>query len=116
MRTLLILVPKVGSVPRRLIDKGSGLVSELPESGPHPNDIEVYFEGNRFNSPDMHTFQQKVHHAAGRLSQRYPTVARGVFKRADFDVIGTYHFSDDWQDRQMQITDPERLRQWEAGQ
>jgi hypothetical protein len=111
LRTLLILVPKAGTSPGRTIDRGSGIVADAAAVAEL---VDVYFEGNRFGSPSMHTFEQKVFHAAGRLAQRYPTIARGRFRLADFDTVGTYQFSEDWQDKQMVITNPERLRAWEG--
>ena len=66
----------------------------------------------RHGSSSMTTFEDKVHHAAGRLSQRYPTIARLTARADDFVVVGTYEFSDDWTYTRLTITNQPALDHW----
>lgn len=114
MTLLAVLVPRDDTAAQRHIDKGSGIVADLTPGKARWWDqgavvemqIEVYFEGNRYAVPDLATFEARVMHAADRLVQRYPTVARGVYNRSDFLVVGT------WANGTLSVTAPETLATW----
>ena len=53
------------------IRAGSGIVGRPAESG-----MSVYYEGNIYNASNMRSLLSKENQAAGRMKQRYPTVAR----------------------------------------
>ncbi len=44
-----------------------------------PEDVLVYYEGNRYNDDALRAFGDRAVIAAGRLMERYPTIARGAF-------------------------------------
>jgi hypothetical protein len=119
MRELLVLVPKPDSIAALTIDRGSGIVCDplTVMSGAVSGDemIDVYYEGNRYGAINMRTFSERVKQAAGRLQQRYPTVAHGAFLRSEFAVVGTYRFENDWSSQELTITDGERLLEWLGG-
>lgn len=110
--TLSVLVPKEGSRADGWIAPGSGIVTIDPQSDP----VEVYFEGDLYRVQGLGTFEAKVHRAAERLVEHYPTVARGRYAREDFDVIGTYSFTAGYQNRQLLLTPygQDLLAQWTA--
>lgn len=68
----LIYIPAPDS-DRLRIDPGSGIVgtSALSE-----DQILLYFEGNRYDVENLRRYEQRIKQAAGRLFQRYPTIAR----------------------------------------
>lgn len=111
MKELLVLVPKPGTPAGLTIDHGSGVVCD-PESDAKGR-VQVYFEGNRFGA-DMRTFGERVLHAAGRLDKNYPTIARGVFDKTDFDQVGTFSYSEDWKQTAIDITDRTAVDRWTA--
>jgi hypothetical protein len=110
MRTLDILVPKVGTPAAQVIRAGSGIVS-AGEALPGGL-ILVYYEGNLYNMDDMLDFQSRVFQAADRLSQNYPTVARGMFPAVDFHRVGTFTYSGDWSEWSVDITDHAAVTAW----
>ena len=110
MRELLVLVPRPGTVARQAIDVGSGVVASVPPVT--TAEWLVYFEGNRFDVANMRAFSERVLHAAGRLDQQYPTIARGLFARDDFAVVGTFTYAADWREHHLTITDAETVAAW----
>lgn len=106
-KVLLVLLPKPGTRAAAVIDPGSGVVTDLafdqmptlasddPFEGAtvgldgtvKPYAL-VYYEGNRYHADNLQAFEHRVLAAAGRCVERYPTVARGLFPREDFEVIG----------------------------
>jgi hypothetical protein len=78
-----VYVPAV--VAATTIDPGSGIV------GTGQGDrLLIDFEGNRFGSSTMVTFADRVHHAAGRHKDRYPTIARHLVKPESMRKVGTF--------------------------
>jgi hypothetical protein len=71
------------------IDPKSAIVGALPEET-DANDALIYFEGNRFGSAGMVTFADRAMVAAGRLSRRYPTIARATVPRRALQRVGTF--------------------------
>ena len=114
MRELVILVPKHGSRPEMVIDKASGVVADESATFDPPDHVMVYFEGNRYGASNMNRYEEKLLHAAGRLSSKYPTVARAVFRWDEFDIVGRFMFSPDWRVHRVEITDSEAVSRWLA--
>lgn len=108
LRVLSVLVPRPGTPAGGRIDPGSGVVTADATT----ERVQVYYEGNRYGAENLRTFEARVFHAAGRLASRYPTVACGVYDRADFAVVGTCTFSADWRLRDLVVTDAPRLAEW----
>lgn len=109
MTTLVVLVPNDATAARDTIDPGSGIVALDDER----DTAVVYFEGNRFGASNLTTFAQKVTHAADRLVTRYPTVACGLFKRADFTVVGTV-VCEPGQPPRLMLTNVTLAQEWDA--
>jgi len=99
---LQVLVPRPGTDAAHRIARGSGIVGR---AGLSPT-VTVDFEGNIYHAENLRTFAQRVQHAADRLLQHYPTVARSTFARHAFDVVGTVVDGD------VHITDDARVDDW----
>lgn len=99
---LQVLVPRPGTDAAHRIARGSGIVGL---AGLSPT-VTVDFEGNIYHAENLRTFAQRVQHAADRLQQHYPTVARSTFARHAFDVVGTVVDGD------VHITDDARVDDW----
>lgn len=77
-----------------LIDQGSGVVGSpahkfmpmLPDDGR----ITADYEGNRFGASNIKTYADRVLHAAGRHTQKYPTVARSTLSTEDLTEVGSF--------------------------
>ena len=110
MQSYTVLVPKPGTRAADIIDHGSGIVSEgiIDTEGR----IEVYFEGNRHGAENLRTYAQRVGSAAGRLVQRYPTIARATCASDDFHVVGRYLFTHDWSTFALKLTDEATALDW----
>lgn len=87
--TFTVLVPREASVASRVIDRGSAVVA-AESFDDERGDTVVYFEGNRYRSAALDVFDQRVAVAAGRMRERYPTVARALLPAHAFDVVGDY--------------------------
>jgi hypothetical protein len=83
-KRLLILVPKPDA--RVTPIKGSAIITSNPDKIDEL--VRVDFEGNIYNSEYYKTFWLRLFHAAGRHTERYPTVAREFHKDGpDFPYI-----------------------------
>lgn len=100
---LTIYVPAAGT--HLGIDPKSAIVGREPEDGR----IKVYFEGNRFGAENMRRFTDRLMHAAGRLVQRYPTIAYGWYPEKALVAVGTYDAAN-W--RITAIHNADALQQW----
>ena len=65
-----IYIPVPGSRIASMIDAGSGIVGAPGESH-----VVLYYEGNRYGASNLEYYPDRVKNAAGRLFQRYPTIA-----------------------------------------
>jgi len=82
---LVVLVPQPGTAAAHFIRRGSGVVARPGVD----REVRVDYEGNLYGAAELVTFEARVRHAAGRLREQYPTVARGTFPRHTFTVVGT---------------------------
>lgn len=132
MKTLTVLIPKPGTRAAGVIDPGSGIVTDpvfdqiparVPDNpyegatvnwfdGTLKPEILVYYEGNRYGHENLRAYGDRVACAAGRLDQRYPTIARGLFRREDFTVVGHFTYADDWSSHELTFTNLEALATW----
>ena len=85
-----VLIPKPNSSKRKLIKAGSGIVATNRPDG----STDIYFEGNLYGAENLRSYWGRLLCAAGRLSQKYPTVARLVDKDwgENFDRIGVFDY------------------------
>lgn len=67
---------------------------------------DVYYEGDVYNTGM--TFDDKLLHAAGRLIQRYPTIARMVLAEPQLLFVGLY----DYETKTLDVESREVLDGW----
>lgn len=68
------------------IREGSGIVGTLQENGR----VMIDYEGNLYGAVNIVTFADRVHHAWGRHSVHYPTVARALVPTDAVARVGWY--------------------------
>lgn len=71
------------------IDPRSAIVG-APDAPEDQKRTLVYYEGNRYGSSSMTTLADRAMYAAGRLSMRYPTVARATVSSRALQLVGTF--------------------------
>ena len=83
---LAIYVPAPGSPGCTGIIEGSGIVGT-----PAAEDrVLIDYEGARYDQVNMVTWADRLVHAAGRHTQRYPTVARRVVRASELLEVGQF--------------------------
>lgn len=82
-----VYVPTVETV----ILRGSGIVGRLDHLDTS-DPLLLYFEGNKFDAANIVTFADRCLHAAGRMIQRYPTVARMTCLQSEMLWIGYFDY------------------------
>ena len=107
---LTIYVPREGSLAASHVIPGSAIVGAL-QASEKPGRVLCYFEGKRRTEGDgvPWTYAQKLLHAAGRLIQGYPTIAKAAFASEDLIAVGTYDGS---RFVVTSIDDPDALTAW----
>lgn len=85
MRSATVYVP-AGTGELLGIDPRSGIVGQPVANG----FVEVYFEGNRFGASNIVTFADRCHHAADRMWESYPTIARKTVPASLLEEAGTF--------------------------
>lgn len=74
------------------IDRGSGIVGKrVVEADPEESPILVYFEGNRFGSQSMKRYADRVLHAAGRMTENAPTIAKTLARPDALLQVGWWY-------------------------
>lgn len=72
LQAVTIYIPVPASQVDILVDAGSGVVGYI-----NADQVLVgYMEGNRLGASNMHRYEERIKHAAGRLFEAYPTIAR----------------------------------------
>jgi hypothetical protein len=71
------------------IDPKSAIVG-VPIQGPIAALALIYFEGNRYNAANVVTLADRALIAAGRLAERYPTVASATVPSTALLRVGTF--------------------------
>lgn len=102
---LYVPAPGVGTH----IDAGSAIVGETRE-GLH----DVHYE--RGGASNVRTFEERIAHAAGRRTTRYPTVARSAMPLDDLIRVGSVSYDEvlgHWYIDE--IVDPDALEAWTPG-
>jgi len=72
------------------IKKGSAIVAN---GQPRDGLVLAYYEGNLYGADNLHRFEEKLLHAAGRLVEKYPTVACSMLEVDQLLKVGTYDYS-----------------------
>jgi hypothetical protein len=70
-----------------MIDPRSAIVGEPSPCG---EELLVYFEGNRYRAANIRTFADRAMIAAGRLSERYPTIAQASVPAGALVQVGLF--------------------------
>lgn len=103
---LAIFCPKPSTPLATTLKAGSAIVGDptaLTEGR-----VCIYYEGNVYNAENMRYFSERLLHAAGRLTTKYPTVAQAFISLDELDEVGVYNTDA----KQALISDPETLRAW----
>jgi hypothetical protein len=83
-----IYVPRPESAALQHVLPASAIVGFPLRSD--PDTIHVYYEGNRYHSPDMLRFADRVKFAASRCRNNYPTTAQAHVRAADLFHVALY--------------------------
>jgi hypothetical protein len=63
------------------IDRGSGIVGKrVVDADPDESPLLVYYEGNRFDAEGLRLYAERVMHAAGRMTENAPTIAKSLVR------------------------------------
>lgn len=71
------------------IDPRSAIVGS-PDAPDTAERTLIYYEGNRYGAGNIVTFADRAMIAAGRLAERYPTVARAAVPRQALLLVGSF--------------------------
>lgn len=100
-----VFIPAEGAAWISLVDARSGIVgSPAPEWFDYDDDIGKHvidFEGNRYGAANMVTYADRVHHAYGRHTEHYPTVARLVVSDESLEQVGWFYVAE----RRIEVED-----------
>lgn len=84
---LQVYVPTLTAPIRAIVVPGSAIVSRgIVDTG----SVLIYYEGNVYDAVNMRKFSERVLHAAGRLTLKYPTRAKAFVSPEDLVPIGEY--------------------------
>lgn len=87
---LKVYVPNAKGISAlSFIHKGSAIVSNGVADA--EGFVTVYYEGNIYGAQNIRTFEDKAVIAAGRLAERYPTVARARVMIGHLTLVGDFH-------------------------
>lgn len=87
VREIVVYVPSGGFAATEDIASKSAIVGRPEPGGEH---VKIYYEGALHRQANMKTLADRALHAAGRLEQDYPTVARRVVPREALVAVGTF--------------------------
>lgn len=93
-----VYVPREGTAARAAIAEQSGVVGSAGDDGR----LVLDYEANMHGAVNIQTFADKVHHAADRHAQNYPTRARTEVDEDAVIEVGLY-------DGERVILDPDAL-------
>ena len=88
----VILKPKPGTAAANQIAENSGVVGIPVIDAVEPSYL-VYYEGNLYNAQNLTELEQRIKCAADRMVRNYPTIARGLYPQAEFDILGQVSYS-----------------------
>jgi hypothetical protein len=71
------------------IDPKSAIVGS-PDASDANDRILIYYEGNRYGAENIVTFADRAMLAAGRLAEKYPTVARCAAPQQALTLVGWF--------------------------
>ena len=112
MSKLTICIPSPGSPLSRLLAKGTAIVTgaETTNRGQFKDPSAfIFYEGNIYGAENLATFCRKLANAAGRLCERYPTIAKMEVGTEELSVVGSF----DYDFKVVQIDRPDLVAAWE---
>jgi hypothetical protein len=76
------------------IEAGSGIVGveTHDQMGEPTGSVVVDYEGNFFGAANIVTWADRIHHAASRHVNRYPTTARSLLPADHLIAVGIYDY------------------------
>jgi hypothetical protein len=110
-RRYAVFVP-VSTNPPNFDPRSAIVAPDDPDAIDRSGRLVVWLESNRYNSRDLNRFVARVHHAAGRCDQRYPTIAKQSVDATELKMVATY----DLQDGELTVTDAASLAHWLDGE
>lgn len=84
---VVVYLPAGGHPATAGITRGSAIVGQ-PKRG--ADEVTIDFEGAIFGQANMRSLADRAAHAAGRMLEAYPTVARRVVPRDALLAVGTF--------------------------
>jgi len=100
----LLLVPAKGVVHD--VRAGSAIVGDERDGM-----VDTHYEGG--GASNVTTLEHRIHHAAGRRREKYPTIARRSWRRDEVVVVGTVRYDPGMRHWTLgSITDEVALRLW----
>lgn len=103
---LAIYCPKPDSPMAKTLKPGSAIVGDpdkITEGRAH-----IYYEGNVYGAENMRQYTERLLHAGGRLTTKYPTVAQAFIPLDELDEVGVYNTDS----KTTLISEPEILLAW----
>jgi hypothetical protein len=86
-REIVVYLPNGGDPATADIVRGSAIVGRPRFGSP---ELTIYFEGAIYDQANVRTFADRATQAAGRMVERYPTVARREVSCDALTAVGTF--------------------------
>lgn len=102
-----VYVPKEGTSLERLVKRGSGIVGENFIG----DETLVYYEGNIYGASNIRSYEDCLEVAAGRMIEKYPTVARMIVRGEDLILAGVW----DPETKVLYVHEKEVIDAWTKG-
>lgn len=99
-----VFVPTDAATAR--FDPRSAIVA--PDNEISAEGFVVWLESNRYDVENLRRYVERVHHAAGRADQRYPTIAKCYVSGSDLIQVARY----DLTDALLTPTNLQALKRW----
>ena len=103
VREIVVYLPAGGNRATADIAGGSAIVGQ-PE--PLSDEVTIYFEGAIYDQHNVRTLADRAKHAAGRMIEKYPTIATRVVPREALIAVGTF----DLREGRIMLTGPSSER------
>lgn len=108
---LKLFIPSPDSTYYKVLAQGSALVGDPTDSRFGECKVLVYYEGNIYGACNLNSFAEKATCAAGRLIERYPTIAKVVLPREELIEVGFME-----EGYRVTLEREDLIAAWEAGE
>ena len=92
--TIYVYAPREDS-GRTDIKRGTAVISLENSEETSADDLTVYLEDNRHHAFNLTTYMQRLHHAAGRAKENYPTSSKKRIPKGDLELIATFTYPEE---------------------